>query len=63
MRFFVTDACVGCGMCNNLCPDVFDMGGDGTAVALEDHVPGELEESACEAKEMCPVAAIEIVEE
>ncbi|MFZ5832746.1 MAG: ferredoxin [Planctomycetota bacterium] len=56
------DICTGCGLCPEICPEVFDMGADGKAFAKRDDVPGELEESAREAAQQCPVEAI-IIEE
>ncbi|RKX43855.1 MAG: ferredoxin, partial [Thermotogae bacterium] len=28
------DACIGCGVCENLCPEVFKLGDDGKATTL-----------------------------
>ncbi|MFO8034478.1 MAG: ferredoxin [Candidatus Bipolaricaulota bacterium] len=51
-----TDLCTGCGLCAQICPDVFELGDDGYA-----HVIAGADESLdCvdEAIDQCPVAAI-----
>ncbi|WP_318249192.1 ferredoxin [Geoglobus acetivorans] len=50
--------CTGCGTCESICPEVFQLGDDGLA-----HVVGEcegLEECCQEAADNCPVEAITI---
>ena len=59
MKYRVNDSCIGCGLCAGTCPEVFSMSDRGVAVAIEMEVPeGDLD-SAAEAKEGCPVEAIE----
>ena len=53
-------ACIGCGACPEICPEVFKMGDDDLAVAYKSPVPSEFEESAMEAAEGCPTEAIHI---
>ncbi len=51
------NACVGCGLCVNQCPDCFEMGDDGVAKVKECDNPGcDLQEVA----NQCPVNAIVI---
>jgi len=52
------EACIGCGACPSICPEVFEMDEDGLAVALDEHVPADKEESVQEAAESCPTEAI-----
>lgn len=52
------DACIGCGNCPAICPEIYKMDDDGLAVTLNEHVPESLEESAQEAAESCPTEAI-----
>ncbi|HSQ89011.1 ferredoxin [Romboutsia sp.] len=61
MKAFVDkDICIGCGACTGTCPEVFEMDDDGLAVAIEDEISDDLEESAVEACEGCPVDAITV---
>ena len=53
------EACVGCGVCVDICPDVFKMDGD-KAVPLVKEIPGEAVKCTQEAKDTCPVDAIAI---
>ena len=59
MKYKVNDECIGCGMCEATCPEVFSLTGEGVAKAIEDEVPADAEASAAEAKDSCPVGAIE----
>ncbi len=54
------DACIGCGLCADMCPEVFEMTGDGKAVGLDVELEGALLASAKEAEDACPVTAISI---
>lgn len=63
MRGFVEkDVCIGCTNCTGVCPEVFSMDDDGKAVAISEEIPGEQEESAIDARDQCPVSAINIEE-
>lgn len=53
--------CTGCGLCADICPEVFEMG-DEVSIVKVDNIPSELEEKVREAAESCPVEAI-IIEE
>ena len=59
MKATVNEDCIGCGLCEGTCPDVFSISDDGIAVAVED-VPEEAEDSAQEAADNCPVSAITV---
>ncbi|WP_028043419.1 ferredoxin [Candidatus Stoquefichus massiliensis] len=54
----VNENCIGCGACTAVCPEVFDLNDDGLAENIIGDVPAELDGSAKEAMESCPVAAI-----
>ncbi len=54
------ESCIGCGVCTAVASAVFVMGADGFAEnALGEEVPDDLVASAEEAKNSCPVQAIE----
>lgn len=55
------EACTGCGMCVETCPEVFKMEGD-VAVAHTNPVPAEAEEKCRQASKECPVDAIPLEE-
>ena len=55
------DMCTGCGLCPDICPQVFEMDGD-VARAKVDLVPADAEGTCRDAAEGCPVEAIEIEE-
>ncbi|MBQ9009894.1 MAG: ferredoxin [Clostridia bacterium] len=59
MKYRVNDGCIGCGLCESTCPEVFSMGDAGMAVAIDAEVPDAAMASAAEAKDSCPVGAIE----
>lgn len=63
MKYRVNDGCIGCGMCEATCPEVFSMTDEGVAVAIDTEVAEEFADAAAEAMEGCPVAVIEEVEE
>ncbi len=56
------EGCIGCGACLGVAPDVFVMNEEGISTPKEKEVRAELEESARDAMEVCPVGAISEVE-
>lgn len=57
------DLCIGCGACQAVCPEVFEIEDDGLAGVIVDEVNEELKEDAIDAKEGCPTGAIVEVED
>jgi len=55
------DACTACGLCEDTCPEVFELRDD-VAVVLADPVPGDQEDLCRQAAEECPAEAIAIEE-
>jgi len=53
------DTCIGCGLCAETCPEVFELKDD-KAVAKMEEVPEDLVDSCKEAAEECPVEAIHV---
>jgi len=51
-----SDLCIACGICAQVCPEVFDVGPDGKSVVKPDADPN----ASCiqDAIDQCPVGAI-----
>ncbi len=57
------DTCVACGVCPDVCPEVFELPEDADVARVKTSpVPEEHEDAAREAAEACPVDAISIEE-
>jgi ferredoxin len=54
-----SDRCLRCGACVACAPNNFDYGEDGESVVINEEVTDETRQAV----DMCPVSAIEIVEE
>lgn len=52
------DLCISCGLCVNMCPEVYEFGDDDKAHAVVDEVPSNLEDKARDALGSCPTNAI-----
>ncbi len=57
MKATVNDDCIGCGLCESICPQVFQMNGDRSEVVGDADANHDL---AVEAASACPVNAIEL---
>ena len=56
------DLCIGCAICVEVCPAVFEMDDDDKARAKSPPVPPEAEGSCRDAADQCPDSAIKIEE-
>lgn len=56
---YINENCIGCGLCNSICPKVFTMTDEGVATASSD-ISEAQEELVHEAADGCPVDAIEV---
>lgn len=54
------DACIGCGLCESICPEVFELDDESIAVVLVDEIPAESEECTEQSEDECPVEAITV---
>ncbi|MEW6523334.1 MAG: ferredoxin [Bacillota bacterium] len=54
------ELCIGCGLCADICPDVFEMDDTEGKAFVKDNA--DCAEAGCceEAAESCPTAAIEV---
>lgn len=53
--------CIACGLCTEICPDVFRMADDGLAEAYQEPTQDNIDE-AQEAEDGCPVSVIHVEE-
>ena len=58
MKAMVNDECISCGMCIDICPEVFSYNDEEKSQAIEGEIPADLEEKVTEAAGACPVGAI-----
>jgi len=56
------DLCIGCGACEDVCPEVFQLGEDGMAKVITPKADEELFGCVRDAISSCPVEAITIAE-
>jgi len=52
------DECIGCGQCEQIAPEVFELREDGLAYVINENPSGDLIAKIDEAIEECPTAAI-----
>ena len=57
-----SDLCIGDGVCEDLCPEVFQLGDDGLAHVINDNPTDELYGCIRDAVDACPTGAITIEE-
>ncbi len=56
------DLCTGCGLCPDICPDVFELNDDDIAIVKVNEIPEKDKDDCREAEESCPVEAISLEE-
>ncbi len=61
MKVKVNEECSACGICEDICPEVFELGDEQAEVKVNP-VPEEYEDKVREAAEECPTESIEITE-
>ena len=55
MKVWIDEGCIGCKLCQEICPEVFEV--DETASVIDENIVGN-EEAIVEASEECPVEVI-----
>ena len=56
------DDCIGCELCTQICPEVFQMDDEQIAIVIADPIPAAVEDTAKDAEDSCPTSAITIEE-
>ena len=59
----VSDACIGCGACVSIANEYFDFNDEGYSCPKKEVIEDKDIDIVTEAKEACPVEAIDIVDE
>jgi len=54
------ELCIGCGLCAEICPEVFAMGEDMIAVVIVEESPASAQDTVQDAATACPVEAIQL---
>lgn len=54
------DTCIGCGICPDVCPEIFKMDDDGKAIGSDDEISEDAMDNALDAEAQCPVDAIKV---
>jgi ferredoxin len=52
------ELCIGCGVCPELCPEIFELGDDDLAHVIVEEIDDV--DCAIDARDSCPVSAISI---
>jgi ferredoxin len=63
MKAEVNTNCIGCGLCPDVCPQVFELQDDGLAHVTVGEIEADWVDSAREAEAGCPVDAISVYDE
>lgn len=56
------DGCISCGLCIDVCPEVFSYNEDEKSEPIKDEIPDDALDAAVEARDGCPVSVIDIKE-
>lgn len=56
------DGCISCGLCIEVCPEVFSYSENEVSQAMKGDIPQDCLERAEEARDGCPVSVIDLTE-
>ncbi|MBE5966050.1 MAG: ferredoxin [Lachnospiraceae bacterium] len=56
------EGCISCGLCIDVCPEVFQFNDNEVSEAIDDEIPEDFIERAKEARDGCPVSVIDLQE-
>ena len=56
------DLCIGCGQCEDMCPEVFQLRDDGLSYVINEDPEPDLYGPIRDAADSCPTDAIEIAQ-
>lgn len=56
------DNCIGCGCCQGICQEVFEVQDDGFAHVVKEEIEKNLYDDVRDAASACPTGAIEVKE-
>jgi ferredoxin len=56
------DGCISCGLCIDVCPEVFSYNENEVSQAIEGDIPENVLKQAEEARDGCPVSVIDLFE-
>lgn len=59
MKVKVNEECIGCGMCIDMCPDVFEYNDEGLSSVKSEEIDDSMADEVMQAQGACPVDAIE----
>ena len=62
MKAGIKKGCIGCGLCTDICPSVFQMGRRAYAEVNEEEVSAKDSKKVLEAEANCPVNVITVTE-
>ena len=66
-RIWIEDGCISCNLCEDLCPEVFEVPAGGECAVRKDAGPHlvdpDMDESIREASDSCPVEVIQFEED
>lgn len=57
------DGCISCGLCIDVCPEVFSYNENNVSEPIKDDIPADCLERAEDARDGCPVSVIDLKED